>query len=216
MPPGTPTWRIRRLLRDRASWLERQLRRAAEIERRPDALGLNRPGHVWHRGTPLPIVAHRARRARADVRDGVLRAVGPSSAAAHAAVERWYRREARAEIAAIVAERSALMDLQPAAISIRDQRGRWGSCSSTGRLSFNWRLMLAPTAVRDYLVVHELAHLRHPNHSSDFWRAVADVLPEWREHDRWLSRHGRELLRYRIVLTPGDVRNLDSHPGERL
>ncbi|NLL78369.1 MAG: M48 family metallopeptidase [Clostridiales bacterium] len=78
-------------------------------------------------------------------------------------------------------------------ITIREQKTRWGSCSSQGTLSFNWKLMLAPPAVLDYVVVHELCHLKHMNHSRDFWQAVEEVLPEYREQRRWLKEHGSEL-----------------------
>lgn len=79
-------------------------------------------------------------------------------------------------------------------ITIRDQKTRWGSCSARGTLSFNWRLMLAPPAILDYVVVHELCHLTHMNHSPAFWQAVEAVCPDYRESRRWLKEHGQELV----------------------
>lgn len=79
-------------------------------------------------------------------------------------------------------------------ITIRDQKTRWGSCSAKGTLSFNWRLMLAPPAVLDYVVVHELCHLTHMNHSKAFWALVESVCPDYRTHRRWLKEHGQELV----------------------
>lgn len=79
-------------------------------------------------------------------------------------------------------------------ITIRDQKTRWGSCSAKGTLSFNWRLMLAPPAVLDYVVVHELCHLTHMDHSAAFWRAVELVCPDYRIHRKWLKDHGHELV----------------------
>ncbi|MBQ8591846.1 MAG: M48 family metallopeptidase [Lachnospiraceae bacterium] len=78
-------------------------------------------------------------------------------------------------------------------ITIRDQKTRWGSCSGRGTLSFNWKLMLAPPAILDYVVVHELCHLTHMNHSRDFWQAVELVLPDYKERRQWLKEHGEEL-----------------------
>lgn len=79
-------------------------------------------------------------------------------------------------------------------ITIRDQKTRWGSCSARGTLSFNWRLMLAPPAVLDYVVVHELCHLTHMNHSPAFWALVESVCPDYRIHRQWLKEHGQELI----------------------
>ncbi len=78
-------------------------------------------------------------------------------------------------------------------ITTRDQKTRWGSCSSRGTLSFNWRLMLAPPAILDYVVVHELCHLEHMNHSKDFWQCVEIILPDYKERRKWLKEHGQEL-----------------------
>lgn len=79
-------------------------------------------------------------------------------------------------------------------ITIRDQKTRWGSCSARGTLSFNWRLMLAPPAILDYVVVHELCHLTHMNHSAAFWEKVESVYPDYRTARKWLKDHGRELV----------------------
>ncbi len=78
-------------------------------------------------------------------------------------------------------------------ITIRDQRTRWGSCSSRGTLSFNYRLVFAPPKVLDYVVVHELCHLTHMNHSKDFWGLVERVMPDYQTYKTWLREHGGEL-----------------------
>jgi predicted metal-dependent hydrolase len=79
-------------------------------------------------------------------------------------------------------------------VSVRNQRSRWGSCSSAGTVALNWRLIQMPPSVSDYVILHELMHLRQPNHSRAFWREVAGVCSHWRESERWLRTHGRELL----------------------
>ena len=79
-------------------------------------------------------------------------------------------------------------------ISIRHQRGRWGSCSAKGNLNFNCLLMLAPESVRDYVVVHELCHCRHLNHSPAFWQAVEQAYPHWKEAKAWLKQNGEALM----------------------
>ena len=79
-------------------------------------------------------------------------------------------------------------------ITIRDQKTRWGSCSARGTLSFNWRLMLAPPTIADYVIVHELCHLTYMNHSADFWHKVESVYPDYRTARKWLKDHGNELV----------------------
>lgn len=78
-------------------------------------------------------------------------------------------------------------------VTIRDQKTRWGSCSSRGTLSFNYRLIFAPPPVLDYVVVHELCHLTHMNHSKEFWSMVGSIMPEYKIHRKWLREHGHEL-----------------------
>ena len=75
-------------------------------------------------------------------------------------------------------------------VTVRNQRSRWGSCSAGGTVSLNWRLVQAPESVRDYIICHELAHLRQMNHSDRFWAQVEAYFPAWREAEHWLKRHG--------------------------
>lgn len=79
-------------------------------------------------------------------------------------------------------------------ITIRDQKTRWGSCSSKGNLSFNWRLILAPPKVLDYVVVHELCHRREMNHSPRFWALVQSMMPDYKQHRKWLKENGDRLV----------------------
>jgi predicted metal-dependent hydrolase len=106
------------------------------------------------------------------------------------------RRAARELVSMIAVEEAEALGVTYARIAIRGQRTRWGSCSSRGTLSFNWRLALAPLSVLDYVVVHELCHLRVPNHSPRFWALVAERRPGWRAERDWLRRHGEELLAF--------------------
>jgi len=106
------------------------------------------------------------------------------------------RRSARELVEMLAEEEAAELGVAYRRIEIRDQRTRWGSCSPRGTLSFNWRLVLAPFDVLDYVVVHELCHLREPNHSPRFWALVAGRRPEWRAARDWLREHGEELLAF--------------------
>lgn len=110
------------------------------------------------------------------------------------ALRDWYIREARREIGAAVSRYAQIMDISYGRIAIRGQHTRWGSCSSNANLNFNWRLVMMPQAVLEYVVVHELAHRRQMNHSPLFWAEVEKVLPNYREADRWLKKNGKYFL----------------------
>ena len=90
---------------------------------------------------------------------------------------------------------AARIGVRPARITIKDQKTRWGSCSSLGNINYNWRVIMAPPVVMDYLVVHELCHLLVPNHSDKFWQQVSRFLPEYRQCRTWLTENGKLLSR---------------------
>jgi len=109
------------------------------------------------------------------------------------ALEQWYR----AEAARLIKERadalSSHIGISYKRIVIRGQKTRWGSCSRKKNLSFNWKLIMAPSPVLDYVIIHELTHLKEMNHSKKFWELVAQHCPEWREHKKWLKQHEADL-----------------------
>jgi predicted metal-dependent hydrolase len=106
------------------------------------------------------------------------------------------RREARARISLLVQSEVAALGVSYRRITLRDQVSRWGSCSSNGALSFNWRLVLAPHDVLDYVVVHEVCHLVELHHGPAFWRLVEKRRPGYAESKQWLDDHGWEILAY--------------------
>jgi len=108
-----------------------------------------------------------------------------------AAVVRELRRLAAAELPLRLTERALAMGLgeRVSRVTVRDQRSRWGSCSARGVISLNWRLIQMPRWVTDSILIHELSHLRELNHSSRFWKAVAEADPQWQESEAWLHRH---------------------------
>lgn len=108
------------------------------------------------------------------------------------AIAKFFDMQARLHLPERVAHFSNAMGVRPSGLSFRCQKTRWGSCSSLGHISFNWKLVFAPEAVIDYLVVHELAHLVHANHSKNFWDLVAAHDPSWAKHRRWLREHQTE------------------------
>ena len=104
--------------------------------------------------------------------------------------EQWLRTEGAERFRQKTAFWAARMKVTYGRITIRDQKTRWGSCSSGGNLNFNWRLLLMPERVMDYVIVHELAHRREMNHSAAFWQIVETYLPDYRERRQWLKENG--------------------------
>jgi predicted metal-dependent hydrolase len=110
----------------------------------------------------------------------------------------WLKGEAARELDRRCRHHAANLGVEVKSISMRSQSTRWGSCSSTGKLNFNWRLILAPPFVLDYVAAHEVAHLLEMNHSQDFWDTVERTLPTMERGREWLRVHGRELMVYGI------------------
>jgi predicted metal-dependent hydrolase len=167
-------------------WIERRLGEAAAVRARL----AERAGTVPYLGDALTLVAE-AGRTRAHRRaDRLLVPAGD----ARPALERWYRRAARREVATRLDRATAEVGSGYRDLVIRGQRTRWASCSPDGRMSFNWRLLLAPAEVLDYVVWHEVCHLEIMDHSPRFWTLLESRWPDYREQRRWLQRHGATLI----------------------
>lgn len=110
------------------------------------------------------------------------------------AVAAWYRVEARRVFAARLDAFAARMDLNYRELYVKEQKTKWGSCSAQGNINLNWRLVMAPDQVINYVVVHELAHRKHLNHSSAFWQCVEAYIPDYRQWRKWLRENGSSLV----------------------
>jgi len=112
----------------------------------------------------------------------------------------WLFEEARRDLDARVLHHARTLGVAPKRITVRDQSTRWGSCSTTGVLSFSWRLILAPARILDYVAAHEAAHLKEMNHGPQFWALVAHTMPTMKEAKRWLQLYGLDLHQYGPVI----------------
>ncbi len=128
------------------------------------------------------------------VLDGGFKLAEAAHSQAETLFRAWYRRQARRIIRARVNWFVKTYGFEVAGLRITSARTRWGSCSAKGALSFSWRLILAPMEVVDYVVVHELVHTLHHNHSKRFWKKVEKILPDYKARNRWLSRNGHQTL----------------------
>jgi hypothetical protein len=178
---------------EKRPWIERTLRRYREAEAAGPRVRLEDGGEVPYLGEQLALsVRTEPGRVRPHVarRGDSLHVALPAGGDLRDAVERWYRRRARQEVAVRLDAACARSGSAYTALTIRGQRTRWASCSSSGAMSFNWRLLLAPPAILEYVVEHEVAHLDVLDHSPRFWDLLASRCSGYREHERWLRVHG--------------------------
>lgn len=197
LPRGVPRGAAEKMLHEHADWVIKQLTRAADPRRPDKSLP---PDVILLRGEVVQVVVieepGRASRLRVEeTPDRLILRVAPGEGkGGRALAVPWLKACARAELSAAADQWAARMGVRFKSITIRDQKTRWGSCSSRGTLSFNWRLVMAPQAVQTYVVIHELAHLKQPNHSPAFWQIVAQHFPDYKKARAWL-RGNAGLLR---------------------
>jgi len=177
-------------------WIERTLRRYRRSAQEHPPARLHDGGEIPYLGERLALrVRTEPGRERAHLaqRGGELRvALGPAHDLRQE-LESWFRRRARAEVAPRLEAATERAGLGYTSLQIRAQRTRWASCSSSGAMSFNWRLLLGPPEILDYVVEHEVAHLTVHDHSDRFWSLLARRCPGYRRHERWLRDHGHTL-----------------------
>lgn len=170
---------------------------AARIKRAPEQSLFGDGGVVPLRGVPHRIVGTGRVRGRVEVSemDGEPILLVPGDPAHQARrLTDWLKDEAQADLVARSAVHAARLGVTVKSVKMRSQASRWGSCSSTGNISYNWRLVLAPPFVLDYVAAHEVAHLVEMNHSAAFWATVKRTLPDMEKGRAWLKAHGRQLM----------------------
>ncbi|MCX6097210.1 MAG: SprT family zinc-dependent metalloprotease [Caldiserica bacterium] len=190
-PARTPVWYVESLLREKAGWIEDKLEKArsqVSLPPRHDFLtGERFPylGREW----PFVVLAFQKTPLTFDEKAGFSLDMTAFDRG-EVAFEEWYRARAHGLLAERVQHYAPLVGVSVPRLRITGAERRWGSCSTSGTVSFAWRLVMAPMDVVDYVVVHELAHRREMNHSTKFWAVVASVLPDYDVRRRWLRDHG--------------------------
>jgi predicted metal-dependent hydrolase len=167
-----------------ADWITREMERQ-RLRRVPWVTGTR----AWFRGEQMAL---RVSGSSATIGSEIIRVDDQHNV--RTAVEKRLRAMASAELPERCRELAERAGVKVASVSVRNQRSRWGACSSRRVITLNWRLIQMPATVRDYVIFHELMHIRHPNHSRRFWREVEGVCAWWRDAERWLRVYGRELL----------------------
>lgn len=199
-PVARPASEVEAFLRANDAWIISQLERVERLHpiRRPS---LNEGGEILYRGTltAVQVIDHAHRQGPAKIvfeQDGlqIIRNCASHTPPAKS-LKNWLRKQARIAIERQVAVVAGQLQRAPRNIYIKDQRTRWGSCSSRQNLSFNWRLIMAPEFVLRYLVTHEVVHLAIPDHSKKFWLTVQSLCPETEHAKQWLCANGARLHR---------------------
>ena len=187
IPRGGSAGEARRFAERNMDWLDRQLQRLAVQPKRPAEWPVGT--EILFRGDPVMLEAG------VNGESGMIRfgselvRVPEAAADLRTDIERYLWRMAARELPPRVLEFAALHQLPVRRVAVRNQRSRWGSCSRRGTISLNWRLIQAPPFVCDYLILHELSHLKEMNHSARFWREVERVCPDYKTAERWLKQH---------------------------
>lgn len=192
LPSRTAIGTAQRFATDHGGWIAARLARVpARVPFEPDAT-------IPLRGTSHRIVHRGERSGVTRIEAGLVPTISVSCGSEHVArrVRDFLSLEARRALLGSVKHYTEAMGQGPKRITVRDTRSRWGSCTAAGELNFSWRLILAPPLVLDYLVAHEMAHLREMNHSDRFWRLVGELCPNVDEAEAWLKRNGATLHRY--------------------
>lgn len=196
LPMQAPEAHAYELVHRHRRWIAKhQGRIRAQVLDRSSRPSLDRGREILFQGEPHRVVSIAAidsrRRATVDVVEGRLVVTSRllEENATAELLEHWLRTQARRAIEARVAERSREMAISAKRVTIRDQKTRWGSAARSGTLSFNWRLVMCPSWVLDYVVVHELAHLKLSGHGRGFWRLVDRHFPDVRAARKWLREH---------------------------
>ncbi len=186
VPPGLPEREVQRFLARHEGWIE------SRFARLPDQPKV-RPGvKIPIRGAPH-LIAHQPGRGVVERRAGDILLVHGDPAHLPRRVADYLKREVKRDIEALVARHTATVGRKAKAIRFKDTRSRWGSCTADGVLSFSWRIGMAPPAVIDYLVAHEVAHLKEMNHGPEFWKLCQALCPDTERCKAWLKRNGGAL-----------------------
>lgn len=182
LPARLPARAAQDAVRELRPWIDR---RRGELAAARHELTAG-PSRIGYLGESLAVIAEPGR-SRVSRRGSDLLVPGQGT---EAALEAWYRRRARVEVAARLDAVCARVGASYSGLTIRAQRTRWASCSSRDAMSFNWKLLLAPAPVLDYVVEHEICHLEVRDHSARFWALLESRMPGWRAQSDWLRRYG--------------------------
>jgi predicted metal-dependent hydrolase len=191
-PQRVPKHEIERILAEKQDWIQRKTNELATKEELLPKKNFYAGERFLYQGYEYPLVLSDRARPPLTLEHGHFLLFHGANERAEAVFANWYRVEARRVFGERLAYHAALTGLKPGRLRISSAKTRWGSCSLK-TLALNWRLILAPPEVLDYVILHELAHLKIKNHQRDFWILVGNLLPDYAVRRKWLKDHGHQL-----------------------
>jgi predicted metal-dependent hydrolase len=204
-PKRTSIRKIKSLLTKKEDWILKKLAKMAEIKDPPKAKEFINGENLLYLGREYKlklIAGSDLNELKVNLEQDRIKVYYPAElendnekrkAAVRDQLISWFRSQANLKINELINDYKKHLDVEPNNVVIKKQRKRWGSCSSKQNLNFNWKIVMAPLEIIEYLVVHELVHLIHPNHSKDYWQTVAEIIPDYEEKKEWLRINGRRL-----------------------
>jgi predicted metal-dependent hydrolase len=190
VPRGGSRREAEAFVKQNSKWIDRERSR---VRREHSPVEWHDGSEIMYRGA-LVRVAVEDGPDRREIRYGDRSVMAAAGADVRRAIEHDLRAIARAELIPRVQALARIHELRVGGVTIRNQRSRWGSCARNGNIALNFRLIQMPPEVCDYVLIHELMHIRQQNHSRRFWKLVAAACPEFRERERWLRVQGRSLF----------------------
>jgi len=193
LPYNVPAQKAYNLIIEKENWILKHLKK----RQLPSQKKLSAGDSVLYRGESIKIRALSVSEKTATIRlrESFFEVRLPQNGnlALNEVLVSWFHRQAKIQIVEETRRLAEKLGVEIGRVSIRDQKTRWGSCSSRKNLNFNWRLLMAPPSVLRYVIIHELTHLKQMNHSKEFWSLVAKRCPDYKTHQKWLKEHGAEL-----------------------
>ena len=196
VPEQLSNGRIEALLKKRISWIRMKLREQSRIVT-PKIKEYVSGENFTYLGRNYRLKVLRDTDHNVKLKGGYLEVgvgTNPTDSEIRNALVQWYEAHALQRLTEKTNRYASIMGVSLNLVSVRDYKARWGSCSSKGEISFNWRIIIAPHHIVDYVVVHELCHLKHPNHSPAYWKSVKHEISDYEVCRQWLKEHGTELV----------------------
>ena len=190
-PFHTPKWEVERFIKERESWIVEKLSEKEKLIREVEKSFI--PGEKFlflGEGYPLEIQDNYSQGHPLKLSFGKFILDKNHFEKARDLFIHWYKREAKEKMVGRVHYYSDKLQLFPKGLKITSAQYRWGSCSRDNRLSFSWRIIMAPLNIIDYIIIHELVHIKEKNHSNRFWGYLESILPDYRNHRAWLKKNG--------------------------